>query len=68
MPSNSLPLWQLTRAQYESLHGMPRRNTTGTGGFSAHKSAVEIALNRGLPVPENVLADYPELIAKQQGT
>jgi hypothetical protein len=54
-------LWQMTKAEYETLHGKPRKNTTGTGGFSPHKSAVEIALNRGLPVPSAVLADYPGL-------
>lgn len=54
-------LWQMTKSEYESIHGKPRKNTTGTGGFSSHKSAVEIALNRGLPVPDKVLADYPDL-------
>ena len=52
-------LWQMTKSEYEAIHGKPRKNTTGTGGFSPHKSAVEIAYNRGLPVPATVLADYP---------
>ena len=53
--------WQMTKAEYESLHGAARGNTTVSGRFSQHKSAVEIALNRGLPVPPEVLADYPSL-------
>ncbi len=54
-------LWQMTRAEYETLHGRLRTNTTVTGRFSPHMNAVEIALNRGLPVPKEVLADYPGL-------
>lgn len=54
--------WQMTRAEYEALHGQLRKNTTGTRGFSPHMSAVETALNRGLPVPAAVLADYPSLV------
>lgn len=55
------PLWQLTKSEYEAEYGKPRKNTTVTGGFSAHMNAVEIALNQGLPVPERVLDDYPRL-------
>lgn len=54
--------WQMTRAEYESKFGAPRGNSTVTGNFSKHKSAVEIALNRGLPVPSEVLKDYPDLM------
>jgi hypothetical protein len=54
-------LWQMTKQEYEQKHGKPKANTTKTGGFSAHKSAVEVALNKGLPVPEKVLKDYPDL-------
>ncbi len=54
--------WQMTRAEYESTFGAPRGNSTVTGNFSKHKSAVEIALNRGLPVPAEVLKDYPDLM------
>lgn len=55
-------LWQMTKAEYESKFGMPRGNSTVTGKFSKHKIAVEIALNRGLTVPDEVLKDYPDLI------
>lgn len=51
-------IWQMTKAEYESVYGKSRSNSTVTGGFSRHKSAVEIALNRGLAVPEEVLKDY----------
>jgi hypothetical protein len=54
--------WQMTKAEYEIKFGVPRGNSTVTGNFSKHKSAVEIALNRGLPVPAEVLKDYPELM------
>ena len=60
--SHQKELWQMTRAEYESIHGQLRANTTVTGRFSPHKSAVETALNRGLPVPAIVLADYPSLV------
>lgn len=60
----SKELWQMTRAEYEALHGRLRTNTTVTGRFSPHKNAVETALNRGLPVPKEVLADYPSLAEK----
>lgn len=55
-------IWQMTRAEYERTYGQLRTNTTVTGRFSPHKSAVEIALNKGLPVPQEVLADYPSLV------
>lgn len=55
-------LWQMTRAEYESVHGQLRENTTVTGRFSPHQSAIEVALNRGLPVPKEVLDGYPGLI------
>jgi len=54
-------LWQMTKAEYESGFGRLKKNTTVTGGFSPHKSAVEVAINKGLPVPPAVLADYPSL-------
>ena len=54
--------WQMTKAEYEIKFGAPRGNSTVTGNFSKHKSAVEIALNRGLPVPAEVLKDYPDLL------
>ncbi|MBP9708519.1 MAG: hypothetical protein KBD78_12825 [Oligoflexales bacterium] len=54
-------LWEMTKAEYEATHGQLKTNTTVTGRFSPHKSAVETALNRGLPVPKEVLADYPNL-------
>ncbi|RYZ91961.1 MAG: hypothetical protein EOP06_05675 [Proteobacteria bacterium] len=53
--------WQMTKAQYEAKYGKPRGNSTVTGRFSKHKSAVEIALNRGFRVPDEVLNDYPDL-------
>lgn len=61
MDTSRKELWQMTRAEYESIHGQLRANTTVTGRFSPHKNAVETALNRGLPVPPAVLADYPGL-------
>ena len=59
--NNSKEIWQMTKAEYEEIHGSPRGNSTVTGKFSPHLSAVEIAVNRGLPVPEKVLDDYPFL-------
>lgn len=53
--------WQMTKAEYESRFGKPRGNSTVTGSFSKHRSAVEIAINRGLKVPDEVLKDYPDL-------
>lgn len=55
-------LWQMTKAEYENKHGGSRGNSTVTGNFSKHKSSVEIALNRGLKVPDEVLKDYPDLM------
>ncbi|TVQ79822.1 MAG: hypothetical protein EA369_04045 [Bradymonadales bacterium] len=57
--------WQMTKAEYETVYGVPRGNSTVTGNFSKHKSAVEIALNRGLQVPPEVLKDYPDLVNLQ---
>lgn len=56
------PLYELTKAEYEKLHGKPRKNTTVTRGFSPHKSAIEIAINQGKEISERVLADYPDLM------
>ena len=56
--------WQMTKAEYQSLFGRPKRSTTLTGGFSPHKEAVMTALNQGKPVSAEVLADYPDLAAK----
>lgn len=50
----------MTKAEYEAKYSKVK-NTTLTGGFSAHKSAVETAINQGKPVPAEVLKDYPEL-------
>ena len=50
----------MTKAEYEAKYSKVK-NTTVTGGFSAHKSAVETAINQGKPVPAKVLKDYPEL-------
>lgn len=55
------PLHEMTKAEYEKLHGKPRKNTTVTRGFSPHKSAIEIALNQGKEVSDRVLSDYPDL-------
>jgi hypothetical protein len=57
-PSIAKEIWQMTKAEYESIYGKPQKNSTVTGSFSHHRSAVEIALNRGLEVPEEVLNDY----------
>ena len=57
-------LWQMTRAEYDAKHGKPKKNNTVTGGFHPHASAVETAVNRGHPVPQHVLADYPHLAPK----
>ena len=56
----------MTKAEYETLYGKPKGTTTVTGKFSPHRSAVEIAINRGLPVPEEVLRDYPSLCSSLQ--
>lgn len=55
-----MELWELSKQEYIDKYGKPRENTTVTSGFDAHKSAVEIAVNRGRILPENVLIDYPE--------
>lgn len=54
--------WQMTKAEYESVFGKPRGNSSVTGKFSPHISAIEVAMNRGLPVPKEVLQDYPFLM------
>jgi hypothetical protein len=54
-------LWEMTKAEYESVFGKPKARSSVTGKFSAHISAIEVALNRGLKVPDGVLADYPWL-------
>lgn len=61
-------IWKMTKAQYESVYGKPRSNTTVTGSFSRHKSAVEVALNRGLDVPLEVLKEYGLLEDSQPPT
>lgn len=60
-----MELYQMTKAQYEERFGKPKKNTTVTGGFRAHKSAVLIALNQGKEVSAEVLADYPDLCAQE---
>lgn len=60
-PATKKELWQMTKSEYESIYGKPKGNSTVTGRFSPHISAVEIAMNRGLNVPEEVLVDYPWL-------
>lgn len=59
--SDNKPLHEMTRAEYEAKHGKARKNTTVTGGFHPHASAVETALNQGKRVPDHVLKDYPHL-------
>lgn len=59
--SRKKELWQMTKAEYESTFGKPQGRASVTGKFSPHISAIEIALNRGLPVSDEVLADYPWL-------
>lgn len=54
-------LWQMTKDEYEKKYGKPRINTTVTGKFSSHKSAVETAVNSGKEVSHKVLKDYPDL-------
>ncbi len=53
--------WQMTKTEYEAKFGTPKANSSVTGSFSRHKNAVEVALNRGLAVPVEVLRDYPDL-------
>jgi len=53
-------LHEMTRKEYETQYGKPKKSTTVTGGFHPHKEAVETAINRGIEVPDHVLADYPE--------
>lgn len=57
----SKPIHEMTRKEYENTYGKPRKNTTVTGGFHPHKEAVEIAINQGKPVRDEVLDDYPHL-------
>ena len=64
--SQKKELWQMTMAEYEYAHGQLRVNTTVTGGFSPHKNAVEVAVNKGHPVPQEVLADYPSIARELQ--
>lgn len=59
--SSNEEIWKITKSEYEKKFGKPKKNTTVTGGFSAHKSAVETALNQGEKVPKEVLKDYPDL-------
>jgi hypothetical protein len=33
-----MEIWQMTKAQYEAKFGKGVKNTTVTGGFSAHKA------------------------------
>lgn len=60
-------IWEMTKAEYESIYGKPARNSTVTGSFSRHKNAVEVALNRGLSVPEAVLREY-DLLESENGS
>lgn len=61
LSENKKEVWQMTKAEYETLYGKPNGASTVTGKFSPHRSSVEIAINRGLLVPEEVLRDYPQL-------
>lgn len=54
-------LWEMTKAEYEAKFGVPKKKSSVTGSFSPHYSAIEIALNRGIRVSQEVLRDYPEL-------
>jgi hypothetical protein len=55
-------LWQMTKAEYEEKFGVPKKKSSVTGSFSPHYSAIEVALNRGMKVPKEVLNDYPALL------
>ena len=57
-------LWQMTRKEYDAKYGQSRANATSTR-FHPHAGAVETAMNRGLPVPPAVVADYPHLLPKK---
>jgi len=59
--------WQMTRVEYETAYGKPKKSTTLTGGFSPHKEAVAVAVNQGKPVPPEVLKDYPDLAKSNPG-
>ena len=48
------PFWQRTKAAVASVLGMPE---------DKHRGYVEKALSEGKPVPAEVLADYPDLVA-----
>ena len=58
---SSKPFHLMTKAEYQEHFGLPKKNTTVTGKFSLHRSAIEIAINQGAYVPDNVLSDYPDL-------
>lgn len=55
-------LWQMTKDEYEVKFGVPKKKSSVTGSFSPHYSAIEVALNRGVKVPDEVLKDYPTLL------
>ena len=60
--------WEMTKREYQwkMLEPVPidklrDREDVTWKAFSDHEDAVKQALSEGKPVPENVLADYPEL-------
>lgn len=55
-------LWQMTKAEYEEKFGVPKNKSSVTGSFSPHYSAIEVALNRGIKVSDEVLKDYQGLL------
>src|SRR5690606_39293153 len=61
---DALPIWEAGRPILGWFSETDRR----TGGPAwKHKDMVESALRSGKPVPDNVLADYPDLLAKHRG-
>lgn len=57
---------EMTKNEYEEAYGKPQKNTTVSGGWSPHQDAVGTAINRGIHVSNEVLADYPDLQEKQK--
>lgn len=49
----ALPIWQLTSSQFSWIYEQEL--------FSVHSRAVKDAFKKGLPVPENVLKEFPYL-------
>ena len=57
-PVGRKPLWMMTSAEFERITGNDKEE---------HGLSVKQAIADGLPVPANVLAEYPDLQPKEEG-